>query len=440
MEWHITALYLFALYYIILMYVIYRLPFFRYTQINFVVLAAFFTLKVFCALLYGYFHAQYYGGGDTWEFLKNANTIFETLHNGNLRLFFRMWLGTNGVVTQDTEILNLIDRIGVWRDSSNYFMLRLNIAYRLLSGGYYEIHALFAAFVSFLGVIYWWHLLKEHLEIDEYKRYIWIVLGIACVPSVIFWTSGLHKDGVCFLLLSAMNFYALQYLKKRTLRTWLLFFVCVALLYVLRVYLLVAWLLAFLPCVLTRFRFFASYQKQSRWIMVLLPVLIWFLLPYLPFSDIILQKIINTQAIFVEAYAAHTDIYLLRLSSDYHNWWAVNINALYNVWLLPFFQSRWSVFMIFTQLENVVLFIAVLYCFYKSSSHWTIFRAFLLLFALLSFCIIGMMVDNVGALVRYRSTSLFFLLFAAFYQSKNCCDDVKKPYKLDKTSNFEAKI
>ncbi|NNC96264.1 MAG: hypothetical protein HKN92_11955 [Chitinophagales bacterium] len=150
-------------------------------------------LKCVVAILYYEFHRNIIQGGDIFLYLNDAEILHEVLLRDPMQ-FIRLVFGPNGG-SIPPDLAQPIDEMGHWGNISAYFMVRVHAMIRLLSFGHDWVHGIFMAFISFSGICILIHTLNLTLSrINSLYIYILFLL-----PSLLFWTSGYHKETIVTL-------------------------------------------------------------------------------------------------------------------------------------------------------------------------------------------------------------------------------------------------
>ena len=121
--------------------------------------------------------------------------------------------------------------------------------FNIFSRGDYYINSLFFNFIIFFG-----HIILYRLFIKIYPGRKWLVIaGCFLLPSTIYFSSGIHKDGLVFLMLAVLIYSVYQSIAKDkfTVKRVLLIFISLAFLFLIRSFIflalvpaLFAWLLS----------------------------------------------------------------------------------------------------------------------------------------------------------------------------------------------------
>ena len=84
--------------------------------------------------------------------------------------------------------------------SDSHFLIRFNAIILLFSFGYFNVHTIFAAFVSFIGQMGLCHFVENNFKSIHIRH----ILAIFIIPSVVFWSSNVLKE---FLLVFGIGIF-----------------------------------------------------------------------------------------------------------------------------------------------------------------------------------------------------------------------------------------
>ena len=351
-----------------------------------------FLIKAFFAIFYGYlFRNKIIEGFDTFEYFDAS---FIMLRNNPLAL------------VQPT--------FG--------FMTRINAFFQLFSFGYYNVHALFISFVSFIGVFHIFQFFKN--EINERINAIKMIVFLT--PSFLFWPSGLHKEAVVTCAIGLI-LWAVQKLEfeKPKLSYFIVLLCSIVSLTMVRYYVVVL----FFPAIV-------SYLLSKK----LKPIFAFFSVYFISFATIFTLQIIFPNINFFNDLIVRQNYFItLKGNTSFPMdplgpTWTDLIQNLPWAFINPFirplpFECR-EILCIFSSIEAwimlVFLLIFILFMDVKKVIDTRVVL-FCLFFGTSVMVIIGLLVNNSGAIVRYRSFVLPFLLIGFFFGAK-------KPVFLSKNS------
>jgi len=148
--------------------------------------AAGFTLKVLMGCLYGFLFQEYYGGDDTWMYFHQS--LEETL-------FLKSEPGPflHSLVSPHQYTRYMMTTW--WQELEYASLIKLLAILNLFSGGHYYVNVVLFSGITFWGSYFFYRFFS--LIIPGREKLAGIVLFFF-VPLV-FWTSGIRKDGMVWL-------------------------------------------------------------------------------------------------------------------------------------------------------------------------------------------------------------------------------------------------
>lgn len=203
-----------------------------------------FAGAIFIGLLYQY----YYGGGDTFNFLRHSQIINSALDR-SLSTWFK--LITHLPVDSNPDIYDHVVQMYWYDDKASYSVAAIGAVFGLFNGTSYMPISLLFAYFSYTGI---WALYRTFTNI--YPR-LYKPLAYAClfIPSTIVWGSALFKDTVCMFGLGWMTYTVFRLFINRdfSVRNILLLLLSFYLVYLIKIYILLAFLPALIIWLLTTY-------------------------------------------------------------------------------------------------------------------------------------------------------------------------------------------
>jgi hypothetical protein len=90
-----------------------------------------------------------------------------------------------------------------WNDVKANFLIKIMALFDLFSFGNYYVNVIFYSFLSLFGPMAIYKVMKDIFPAKK----IPLLIGTFLVPSFLYWTSGLHKEGLIFVGLSLMIYH-----------------------------------------------------------------------------------------------------------------------------------------------------------------------------------------------------------------------------------------
>ncbi len=357
-------------------------------------------------IFYGWI-GLYYGGlaqmSDTWGY--HAGSIHEynlLLHNPKeyfTNLFRDPYDG--GI----TKFLTTTD--SYWNDLKGNVFIKVLSVFNILSFGNYYVNVIFYSFVSLFGPVAIFRVMKD---VFPGKKQI-LSLAAFLVPSFLYWASGIHKEGLIFTGISLIIYVIYFSTKEKKINATRIICLLIGLLLIisLRNFIIVvlvpalfAWLLAI------------RWPKKSLAIfgsLYLVFILLFFTARYINPRFDFPQAVVSKQQEFLKL-VGHSTIPIRQLKPTALSFLINTPQAINLSTIRPYPSDVRHILSLAAAIEiNVLLLMFVLFLFFRTSSinskpliYFCIFFSFSLLLA------IGFSVNNLGAIVRYRSVIIPLLV------------------------------
>lgn len=197
-----------------------------------------FGLKIFGGIFLGVIYQYYYRGGDTFNYWHQTEVI-----NSSLNDSFFTWLRliTGSASIYDADVYNYTTQF-YWYGitTPEYIISVIGAVLGLVTmTSYLPTSVIFSA-LSFIGV---WKLFVVFTKL--YPRLIrQLAFAFLFIPSVVFWGSGFMKDTITFSCLGMVThfFYQIFYENKKIVKNGLAALLFLYVIYVIKTYILVAYL------------------------------------------------------------------------------------------------------------------------------------------------------------------------------------------------------
>lgn len=436
---------LFAGYLILFAWLVTKTRFFNRSGLSNSQLIIIFLLKVMAGIFYGWV-GIYYGNHaqmvDTWSFhynsIKETELLYKNPHEYLVNLFRNPYEG--GVI----KFLGTND--SYWNDLKGNFFIKLLSVFNIFSFGNYYVNVIFYSFISMFGPVAIYRVMSD----VHPGRKIQVLIAVFLIPSFLYWTSGLHKEGLIFLGFSLVIFNFYFGLKNRRISVASIIFILLGLLLVLvlRNFLivilvpaLIAWLVAsrlvkkplavFAVCYL----FFVIFFFTAKYINV-----------NLDFPKAVVAK----QKEFV-ALVGNSSVPMNELQPDFSSFIRNVPQAISLSILRPYLSDVRHILSLAAATETeILLFIFLIFLFWnrrnRARNPNLIFNYFCLFLSFSVLITIGYVVNNLGAIVRYRSIVLPLLLTPIFCGlnwekvSSLLLPNIKTKNNIEKTGSLAQKI
>jgi hypothetical protein len=188
---------LFAAYLILFAWLVTRMGFFTGSGLSKPQLVILFLLKVMAGILYGWI-GVYYGElaqmVDTWAFHYESINEYRLLLASPREFFSNIFHNTY----QEGYTRFLASENSWWNDLKGTIFVKLLAIFNLPSFGQYYVNVIFYSFLTLFGPVAIYRVMKDAFPGNRFA----ILATTFLVPSFLYWTSGLHKDGLIFLGIS----------------------------------------------------------------------------------------------------------------------------------------------------------------------------------------------------------------------------------------------
>lgn len=408
-------------------YLIRKIRFFRDLGIRTGWLQTAFIAKVAAGCLLGILYTVYYTDpttSDTLKFFKDSEILFNTLYTEPLH-FVKMLTGIGG---NDPELRPYYEEMQAWLNkdvlfNDNKTIIRLNAFFRFFSLGYYNVHVVLLNFISFTGLICLYKVFSRVLKEDHPVLFLFLFF----YPSLLFWGSGLLKDGLLLFALGLMllSFHSIL-AGERNRMMYVYFSVALFLLLFTKFYII----MTVLPGVIA----WTAARKNNGWkaaavfttvycAFIVAGFNLWRLLPAYNLADIIYWKQHN---FFVLAEMTHARSVIDIPELDYGAM-SIVINspmAFFNALTRPgIFDDLSNPMIAPAAIENTLLLLYTAWLFIarrkKQAGPVQPLHLFSIAVVLLLLTLIGLITPILGAMVRYKIAIYPFLFFLIFTFTEN---------------------
>lgn len=396
--------FLFFFWLTVLSWLLTRIRFVKNAELGSAVIIFLFLCKVTAGLAAGWLtHNDPHS--DTWNYHHQAFTEYQILFSHPKEYFTNLFYtgythGYDGI---------LQTRNSYWNDLKDNLIIKLVSFFHIFSGGNYYVNVVLYNFTIFFGCM---GLYRVFCQIYQSNKWLTAAV-IFLLPSVLFYSSAVHKDGLVMALTGVVIFNTWQSLHSG-LTTKRLFFVLAALflIFLFRNFVVMALIPALGAWILTEKRKLSPLKTFAA--VYILTVLLFFSIQYVLPSVNLQQYMVQKQAAFFALEKGNTSIPTDTLHASPASFIQSAPQALQHALLRPFITDmQLSKLLLPLSMEIILYELLIVVFFFFRRKHFS-FNNPLVLFSLffgLSVClIIGYTVPVIGAIVRYRSIYLPFLL------------------------------
>lgn len=399
--------FLFVGYLLLFAWLVTKVKFFTRTGLSKSQLLILFFIKIIAAIIYGWV-GIYYGGyakmWDTWVFhtyglyeynLLQTNpqeyltNLFQNNYEDGLNRFFE---------TQHSY----------WNDLKGNLFVKMMSVFDIFTFGHYYVNVIFYSFISLTGPLALYRVMTDAFR---GKKAV-VLVSILGIPSFLYWTSGMHKEGMIFTGI-ALALYAVYFARKEgRFSPKKVMVLLLSLLVVLILRNFVAILLA--PALFTWY-IADRYPKRGVMIFVAFYTLFIFLffniravIPQLDFPKAVVEK----QYAFLKIKRGNTRVAIKPLEPTAASFLENTPQAIKLTLFRPQAKDVHHLLSFVSVAEMYLLYLLVLLLLWKRAPG-PLNRnmiCFCLFFALSVLLAIGFSNNNIGAIVRYRTVVLPFLI------------------------------
>ncbi|OFY83880.1 MAG: hypothetical protein A3F72_07730 [Bacteroidetes bacterium RIFCSPLOWO2_12_FULL_35_15] len=405
------------------------MKFFEVEGVSKRLLSGIFILKIFFGLLLWAIYTFYYtdrSTADIYKYFDDSKVLSDILKTNPTHYFKILF----GIGNNAPEFETYYAQMHFWArkiDSNIYndshTIIRFNSLVRFFSFGYYNVHTVFICFLSLLGLTGIYKTFVVYLQDKKTE----LLIAVFLLPSVLFWGSGVLKEGLIFFALGLLIYHFNKLFSLRSI------FICLGVALLLALSKFYVWL-AIVPGLL--FILWINKTSSSK-------IILKFTLVILMFGTIGLnidrftsiqnplvtlsQKQIEfnqlasgqlTDANKNPIAIAKSAIKIRTLEPTLYSFVRNSPEALINTTLRPYIWELKSPLMIMAGLENLLILGFILLCilFIKplAEIRWE-YVLFCISFVMIQFLIIGETTPIIGAIARYKVPALPFLLIAFLF-------------------------
>jgi hypothetical protein len=384
-----------------------RVPFLKNAGISSGTLLGLFLVKIFAGIAIGWIAIHVYGpGNDYWDTNDYAHEEYQLLQTNPFKYLINIFTsdyqgGYAGIFSSGNSY---------WNDLKGNIVIKLVSVFNIFSRGDYYINSLFFNFIIFFGHVILYRLFTKMFP----GRQLLVIIGCFLLPSTIYFSSGIHKDGLVFLLLAVLIYSVYESLLKNrfSIKRILLIVVSLTLLFLLRNFICLALLPALFAWVVV---------ARTKWPAIPVFAVVYLLCGLMIFNiDTVapkikpLEVIIAKQTEYLKLKKAATQIELTPLQPTFKSFAVNTPQAINHIFLRPYIWELPVKSILLLSIELLgYQFLILLLIFFRRKEFDHINKAFLffvLFFIISAFLIIGYIVPNLGSLVRYRSLYLPFII------------------------------
>ena len=398
---------------------------------------ALFGTKCAAGMAYIWYYQRLGNVGDAYNYFYYSQFITQSFAE-NPYFYCRLLLG-NCDTFVSPALFKYAWALGYWNDPSSYFLLRFHALLRPFTGGNYAAHTVVMATLMYAASLQFYKIAHTYCGAASVRA--WQNWGIAAavfgIPSLLFWTSGVHKDGFIYgaLSLITLGLHRLTHPSVPLRRAALLRYVAyigvgVWVFALCRVYLLAVLLPSLLGAV------WLHFFPRKRGLQIAIFALLGLLGVYIAIDWLhlpLLTQLAIKQGEF-SGEAGGSDFGVLPLGANYASLLQVLPSSFFNALLRPFVWSAKGWLGLFFGAEVLlVLSVAGVLMWVRRRAKPSVLSFFLAIYALGNLLLIGILVSNAGTMVRYRAIAEGLLLLSVLLWQRAKLTPPKPPLSTAET-------
>lgn len=394
---------LFVVYLVLFAWLVTKVKFFTRSGLTDSQLIIVFLLKVMTGIFYGWIGIYYAGLAqmwDTWQYHADSIAEYKLLFSNTNTYLTNLF----GDFSQN-DGWNLFGPY--WNDLKGNVIIKILSVFNIFSFGNYYVNVIFYAFITLLGPLAIFRVMTDVFP----RRRTEILISSFLIPSFLYWTSGVHKEGLIFTGIGIIIYsvYFINKEKKVTLKKAIALLAGLLLLLTLRNFLFVI----ILPAIIA---WLVSMRRPQKALtifasMYLLFGVMFFTAKYISPRLDFPQAVVTKREEFINL-QGKASVPMKQLKPDAVSFLTNTPEAFTLSTIRPYPKDVKHILSLAAMLEVMsLLFMFLLFLFFprntvrsKNTVYFCIFFSATVLLA------IGFSVNNLGAIVRYRSIVLPLLV------------------------------
>ncbi len=365
--------------------------------------------KLFLGGLYGYIFLHKYNGDDTWRFFFESREQTDLLLHRPQAFFDELLPGYSLQLAGNKPVTAIFLYI---EHFENWFMIKLLGVLNLFSGRNYYIDLMLFDFLTLAGPLLLYKMLYTRYP---GKRGMYFLL-LFFVPTITFWCSGIRAEAVLLFFSTWAVYQVIRCAENPSFKKLLLIIVAVTGVLLFRA----AWVPVFSISLLALYLSLRRSDENPVWFrrLWIAGILLFFLSFLLPAAYRPAAALVQKQRDYF-ALTGNTRYALDSLDLHPLSFIRVFPQAVANSSFRPYPWEGKGLLQSLSAAESVLLITGIVYFFLSTRRRvrdpllW-----FFLFYGVTQIIAAGYLIPFPGALVRYRSIPLLFLLFFLFYRNE----------------------
>ena len=396
---------LFGCYLIFFSWLIPRINFLKNSGLNNTSLVLLFLIKVLVGVYYGLITQYIPNSSDNWgmhtEGVNEFHLLFKHPSQYALNIFHDDYNNSYGGLLDTTD--------SYWNVLRTKIMAKLLSIFDIFSGCNYYINTIFYNFLVFFGFVAIFRIYNS-IYVNRHKL---LVICVFLLPSLIYFSSVIHKDGLIFLAIATTcyNMRLVLHEKQFILRRLVFILLGVVIIFLLRNFVLIT----LIPALVA---WWAAAKNSKQ-------VVLTFTVVYIFFTIMFFSLHVISPAADLPRYVSERQIQFLKISKEAGS--LINVNLLFpdfrsflnnapqainHSLMRPYLTEKttFTYFMVASEIFVFELLFACFLIFPVKNARNDPFIYFGIFFSLSMMMIIGYTIPVIGAIVRYRSIYFPFLI------------------------------
>jgi len=401
--------FLFISYLLIFCWLLINSRFIISSGINLKIVTGIFLLKGLIGIASGWIMLHYFNGADTWQYHGEALKEYRLLFIDPKEYFLNIF--HSGYRSPYSGLFNSAN--SYWNDLKSNLIIKLLSVFDIFSGGNYYTNVIFFNFIVLFGNV---ALYKVFAAIYKGKENI-LLISCFLLPSFLLFTSSVHKEGLILSALGIATYILYNSLNKKRISITGIsaIFFCLLYIFLQRNFILIALLPALFAWVLVSVK---QYRPLKTFAIVYsIGAIIFFTSGMIAGTTDLPQYVVEKQSSFLELKKARSTIPIDTLHPSFISFIQNGPQAFNHGAMRPYIcDGAAAPFLYPFTIEFIVyqllLIVFIFFCErgIPASINDRSFILFGLFFSLSLIMIIGYTIPIIGAIIRYRSIYLPFIL------------------------------
>lgn len=394
---------LFIVYCVFFCWLIPRISFFKKSGLSTRLLLALFILRIVVLIISAAINLYYLPVSDSVNFnlfgIDEFHLLFQNPHEYFVNIFH-----ANSPLAY-SRLLD--DSHSYWNNLRTNLLIKMLSIFDLFSFGNFWINTLFYNFLVFFGFVALYRVFIKIFPTSFYR----LIIGIFLLPSALFFTSMIHRDGLILLSLAMIIYHVFFVVNNgvsgKRLGSVMFFLLLIFLLrnfvFIALVPALIAWLISMK---------FPRYTFLSFVAIYVISTILFFTSGYISPRTNLPQYVASRQESFIEiGKLGNSTIPIRSLEPDFKSFLTNAPQAFNHAALRPYFSDVVSIQYLPFAIEIFIieLLSVIFLIFHKKNVVINPLIYFGIFFSITMLLMAGYTVPIIGAIVRYRSIYLIFL-------------------------------